>query len=302
MSSVSGKAFDFGLFMRVMGYARPYRGPFAFTALLTILLAFLAPLRPWLIKFTVDNTIIIPDATGLRNMVLLLIGILLLEGMVQFIQTYLANWLGQSVIKDLRVHVYRKITGFRLKYFDQTPIGTLVTRAVSDIETIAEIFSQGILIIIGDILKLIVVIVFMFAIDVRLTLISLTSLPLLIIATNMFKNAIKSAFKDVRTQVARLNAFVQEHLTGMNIVQIFNREDVELEKFKAINAKHRDAHVRTVFANAIFFPVVEILSSISLALLVWWGSGFVIENVVSFGDFVAFILFIHMLFRPIRQL
>lgn len=301
-TSVSGRAFDLRLFMRVMRYVSPYKVLFIYTGVLTLLSAALAPLRPWLIQYTLDNTIIIPNAELLRLLTIATVVLLILEAVVQFAQTYLANWLGQSVIRDLRVDVYRKISNFRLKYFDNTPIGTLVTRAVSDIETIADIFAEGVLIILGEILKLVVVVVFMFYLDWRLTLICIVPIPILLIATNIFKNYIKKAFQDVRTEVARLNAFVQEHITGMFIVQIFNREKRELEKFKAINARHRDAHIRTVFANAIFFPVVEVLSALSIALLIWWGSREVLAGTVTYGNLVAFILYIYMLFRPIRQL
>ena len=299
---VTGKAFDLGLLLRILKYVKPYRKTFVLTGFLTLLLAVLAPARPYLILITIDEYVIVPNPEGLQFMVMILISILTLEAIVQFVQTYLANWVGQSVIRDMRVHTYRKITGFRLKYFDNTAIGTLVTRAVSDIETIADIFSQGILIIIGDILKLVVVILLMFYTDWRLTLICLASLPILIIATNIFKNYIKRAFQDVRTEVSKLNAFVQERITGMNIVQIFNRETIELERFKEINKRHRNAHIRTVFANAVFFPVVEVLSAVSLALLIWWGSSGMIDGSVTFGVLTAFLLYIYMLFRPIRQL
>ena len=302
MSSVSGKAFDFKLFRRVLAYAKPYRTTFILTGMLTLLIAILSPLRPWLIQITVDTTIVNPDPLGLRNLSLLITGLLLTEAIVQFLQTYLANWVGQSVIKDLRVHVFQAISRFRLTYFDNTPIGTLVTRSISDIETIADIFSDGILIIIGDLLKLIAVIIFMLMVDVKLTLVSLASIPILLLATRIFQRVIKSAFRDVRTEVSKLNAFVQEHITGMNIVQIFNREDEEYRKFQTINARHRNAHIRTVFANALFFPVVEILSAMSLAALVWMGSKDVIAEHVTLGNLFAFILYIYMLFRPIRQL
>lgn len=301
-ASVSGKAFDMGLFVRVLRYVKPYRTMFIYTALLTFLSAGLAPLRPWLIQFTLDESIIIPNTALLQQMTIIIITLLVVEGVVQFAQTYMANWLGQSVIRDLRVDTYRKISNFRLKYFDNTPIGTLVTRAVSDIETIANIFSEGVLIIMGEILKLTVVLIAMLIIDWRLTLICIVPIPILLWATNIFKNYIKLAFQDVRTEVAKLNAFVQEHITGMFIVQIFNREKQEMEKFKKINARHRDAHLRTVTANSIFFPVVEVLSALSIALLIWWGSFKVLDGVVSYGDLVAFILYIYMLFRPIRQL
>jgi ATP-binding cassette subfamily B multidrug efflux pump len=300
--SVSGNAFDMGLLLRVLGYVKPYRSMFVFTSFTVVFAALLAPLRPFLIQFTLDETIVIPKPSLLKTMILVIVAILILEGIIQFLQTYLANWLGQSVIRDLRVDVYRKTTNFRLKYFDRTPIGTLVTRAVSDIETIADIFSDGVLIIMGEILKLSVVLIVMFILDWRLTLICIIPIPILLWGTNIFKNYIKKAFQDVRTEVSRLNAFVQEHITGMFIVQIFNREKQEMDKFRAINARHRDAHLRTVLANSIFFPVVEILSAASIALLIWWGSREVLDGVVEYGDLVAFILYIYMIFRPIRQL
>lgn len=300
--SISGKAFDMSLFMRVMKYVNPYKTLFIFTSFLVLLSAGITPLRPWLIQYTLDNSIIIPDTELLKFLTMVIVGLLVLEGLVQFLQTYLANWLGQSVIRDLRVDVYHKISHFKLKYFDQTPIGTLVTRAVSDIETIADIFAEGVLTILGELIKLTVVIAFMFYLDWRLTIMCLIPIPILLWATNVFKNYIKLAFQDVRNEVAKLNAFVQEHITGMFIVQIFNREKQEMDKFKTINARHRDAHLRTVFANSLFFPVVEILSALSIALLIWWGSSEVLKGSVTYGNLVAFILYIYMLFRPIRQL
>jgi len=302
MSEITGNVFDVKIFKRVLKYVRPYRKQFNFTALLTIILAFLGPSRPLLVKYTVDNSIIIPDSELLIKLTLAMVALVIIETIVQFYQTYMANWVGQSVIKDLREETFHKISAFKLKYFDQTPIGTMVTRVVSDIETIADLFSNGILIIIGDIMKLLVVIIIMFITDWRLALLSLASIPLLLVATKMFNKSIKSAFQDVRTEVSRLNAFIQEHLTGMSIVQIFNREQKEYEKFKGINKKHRNAHVRTVWANAIFFPIVELFSATSLALLVWLGSKGIIDEKITFGSLLAFILYIHMLFRPIRQL
>ncbi|MDB9725963.1 ABC transporter ATP-binding protein/permease [Salibacteraceae bacterium] len=302
MSEITGKVFDTKVFKRILKYVKPYQSRFIFTGLLTFLLGFLGPARPILVQYTLDNSIITPNPTLLFQLTAAMIGLLVAETVVQFYQTYMANWVGQNVIKDLREETYHKISAFKLKYFDQTPIGTMVTRVVSDIETIADVFSNGVLIIVGDILKLIIVIMIMFVTDWRLALLSLGSIPFLLIATKMFNKAIKSAFQDVRTEVSRLNAFVQEHITGMNIVQIFNREQKEYEKFKGINKKHRNAHIRTVWANAIFFPVVELFSATSLALLVWFGSKGILDESVSFGNLVAFILYIHMLFRPIRQL
>ncbi len=302
MSEITGKVFDTKVFKRILKYVKPYQSRFIFTGLLTFLLGFLGPARPILVQYTLDNSIITPNPTLLFQLTAAMIGLLVAETVVQFYQTYMANWVGQNVIKDLREETYHKISAFKLKYFDQTPIGTMVTRVVSDIETIADVFSNGVLIIAGDILKLIIVIIIMFVTDWRLALLSLGSISFLLIATKMFNKAIKSAFQDVRTEVSRLNAFVQEHITGMNIVQIFNREQKEYEKFKGINKKHRNAHIRTVWANAIFFPVVELFSATSLALLVWFGSKGILDESVSFGNLVAFILYIHMLFRPIRQL
>ena len=300
--TVTGKAFDLSLLKRVMVYSYPYKKTFAFTSLLTLLLALLAPARPLIIQYMLDNTILVPNKALLINLTILMVGLLILETIVQFYQTYLANWLGQIVIKDMRMGVYKKISSFKLKYFDNNAIGTLVTRTISDIETIADVFSNGILIIGGDLLKLVVVVIVMFYTNWKLSILSLASIPVLLIATNMFKNYIKIAFQDVRTQVSRLNAFVQEHITGMNIVQVFNREEQEFEKFKTINELHKKAHVKTVWANSVFFPVVEVLSAFSLAFVVWWGAGSIVEDSITFGELFAFILYIYMLFRPIRQL
>lgn len=299
---VSGKTFDFDIFKRTFRYARPYKKTVVVTAILTVIVAFLAPLRPLLIQYTIDTYVTQFNVEGLTTMIIFLVGILILEAIIQYRQTYLANWLGQNVIKDLRMKTYEKLIGFRTQYFDRNPIGRLVTRVVSDIETIAQIFSEGLLIIFGDILKLVVVLIFMFATDWRLSLYSLIPVPILLLATNIFKKAIKTAFQEVRTQVANLNSFVQEHVTGMSIVQLFNREKIEYEKFTDLNRKHRDAHIRTVWAYSIFFPVVELLSALSLAALVWWGAKGVIGGTVTMGNLVAFILYIHMLYRPIRQL
>ncbi len=301
-ASVSGEAFDVKLFSRVLKFVAPYRMMFWLTAVLTIAAAFLAPVKPMLIGQTIDEYVVHPDKEGLLNWTLIIVGLLVLESLLQFFQTYYANLLGQSVTIDLRDKLFSHVSRFKLGYFDKTPIGTLVTRVISDIETIGEIFSQGLLIIIGDILKLVVVIGYMFYVDWKLTLLSIASIPLLLVATNMFKNAIKKAFTDVRAQVAKLNAFVQEHVTGMYIVQIFNREEVEMEKFKSINKEHMDAHNRSVWANSIFFPVVEIFSAISISFLVWWGVRGVVSDNFKVGVIFEFILLIHMLFRPIRQL
>jgi ATP-binding cassette subfamily B protein len=304
MSGVSGKALDLPILKRVLGFVKPYKGIFYLTAFLTIVVAFAAPIRPMLIQRIIDNELMNGDMEGLWNMTMILIAVLIGEAIVQFFQSYLTSWLGQTVIKDLRTQLYQKVLKFRLKYFDNTALGTLVTRVVSDIETIADVFSQGLLEIIGDILKLVVVIGVMLYADWKLTLICLVPIPILIASTSVFKRVIKTAFQEVRTQVSVLNAFVQEHVTGMKIIQIFNREKLEMSRFEKINKKHRDAHIRTVWAYSIFFPIVDMLSAGSLALLVWWGTGEVAKegSTVTLGVLFQFILYIYMLYRPIRQL
>jgi len=302
VSQITGKALDMDLLSRVLKYVRPYRGRFIFTFMLTIAIAALSPLRPILIQYAFDHYIVTPNPDGLLLMTLLIIGVLLVEAVTYYFYTYSANWLGQSVIKDIRTEIYNHINQLKLQYFDKTAIGTLVTRVVSDIETIADIFSNGILVIFGDILKLVAVVTVMFYVDWQLALIALSTIPILLVATYIFKNGIRSSFQDVRTQVSRLNAFLQEHITGMHIVQVFNREQKEMERFKVINEKHREAHIRSVWYFSIFLPVVEILSATSLGLIVWWGSREVLQGEVTIGHLIAYILYIHMLFRPIREL
>jgi ATP-binding cassette subfamily B protein len=302
MAQVTGKAFDTKLFSRVMVYAKPYTNVLYKALFLTIFLAIVGVLRPYLIGKAVDEYVVVGDSNGLLLLTLLIVGVLFVEAFMQFYQTYYSNWLGQSVTIDIRSKVFTHITSFKLKYFDKTAIGTLVTRCISDIETISQIFSQGLLSIMGELLKLVAVIGFMFFVSWKLTLYSLAPIPFLIVVMIVFKNAIKRAFQEVRTQVSKLNAFVQEHITGMVIVQAFNREEREKEKFRVINDEHKKAHVRSIWAYSVFFPVVEILSAVSLAFLVWWGVGGVLEGEVSQGDLVMFILLIYMLFRPIRQL
>ena len=300
--TIIGKAVDFAILKRIFTYVKPYRKNFALALTTTIILAFLSPIRPLLIQYTFDHFVAKPNASMLLIMTFVLVVVLISEALMQFVDSFLTNSLGQKVIKDIRVQLYKHIVNLRLKYYDNTPIGTLVTRAVSDIEVIANIFSDGVIVIIGDILKISVIIVVMFFMNYQLTFIALTTIPILLYATYVFKKSVQNSFQDVRTQVARLNAFVQEHITGMNIIQIFNREKAESEKFEKINALHRDAHIRSIMAYSIFFPVVEILSSLALARIVWWGGKGVLEKETTIGDLMAFILFLNMMFRPIRQL
>lgn len=300
--SVSGKTVDVSILKRLFNYIAPYRSNFFLAVSTTVVLAALSPLRPYIIKHTFDTHVAEGNTDMLFKMVMLLVGIIIVETLLQFADSFLTNRLGQFIIKDLRVQLYKHLINLRLKYYDNSPIGTLVTRAVSDIEVIANIFSEGIIVIIGDLLKITVILGVMVYMNYQLTLIVLIPIPLLLFATYIFKKTVQASFQDVRVQISRLNAFVQEHITGMSIVQIFNREKVEQEKFTAINAKHRDANIRSIFAYSIFFPVVEILSAVSLALLVWWGGRGVIQEVTSIGELVAFVMYLNMLFRPIRQL
>lgn len=299
---VDGNAVEIRLLKRIFRYVYPYRRVFAWSVFLTILLAVLAPLRPWLIQFTLDKYILLNDSRGLLGMSLLMLGLLLIQTLVQYFHTFFTNILGQSVIKDLRVKVFNHISSLRLKYFDRTPLGQLITRTVSDLETIADIFSEGLIVIVGDILQVLAIILVMLYIDWELTLVVLIPMPLLMLASYVFKEAIKSAFTDVRTQVANLNTFLQEHISGIRIIQYFARENQEMRKFKQINRKHRDAHIRSNWYYSIFFPVVEIISAISIGLLVWYGSKSILSDEITPGVVVSFIMYINMLFRPIREL
>lgn len=300
--SITGKAVDVLLLKRVFSYIKPYRKNFALAVCTTITLAALSPIRPYLIQYTFDHYVAEANSSMLLYMTIILIVLLVLEAFFQFADSFLTNQLGQNIIKDLRVQLYKHIISLRLKYYDNTPIGTLVTRAVSDIEVIADIFSEGLIVIIGDLLKITVILGVMLFLNFKLTLIILSPIPFLFIATYIFKKSVHASFQDVRTQVARLNAFVQEHITGMYVVQIFNREKAEMKHFNDINAKHRDANIRSILAYSIFFPVVEILSSVSLGLLVWWGGKGILKGTATVGELVSFIMYINMLFRPIRQL
>lgn len=302
MSQITGKAVDIHLLSRIMHYVRPYRALFIWATFLTVLLALIAPLSPLLIQYTVDHFIFESDFPGLIRMTLIMIVITLLQSVFQYYQTYSTNQLGQSVILDLRKDTFNHITSLRVKYFDRTPIGMLITRTVSDLETIADIFSEGLIAILGSILQVITLLAVMLWSDWRLALITLIPMPLLILATYVFKEAIKSAFQDVRTQVTRLNTFLQEHITGMPVIQYFAREEQEMKKFDEVNVKYRDANIRSNWYYSIFFPVVEIISALSLGLLVWFGSVRILGNQVSPGMVTAFILYINMLFRPIREL
>ncbi len=300
--SVTGKAFDSNLLRRIFIFSKPYRRVFYASIGLTITLALLGPLRPLMTQYILDHYLSPGDVRGLLVMSAAMLFVLVTQSILQYFHSWNTNLLGQNVILDMREVLFKRMSQFRIQYFDKTPVGASVTRSVSDMETIADIFSEGLIVIIGDILQLAVIITVMFVVDWRLALISLSTIPLLLLATNIFKNKIKSAFSGVRTQVSALNTFVQEHLTGMRIVQIFSRQEEEYKKFKNINKLHRDENNRSVWYYSIFFPVVEILSAVSIGLIVWYGAGGVIRDDVTFGNLVAFIMYINLLFRPIREL
>lgn len=298
----AGKAVDWKVLKRIFSYVKPYKKGFALAVFTTIAVATVSPIRPYVIQYTFNHYVPDGNAGMLLNMTLLILSLLFLETFLQFADTFLTNRLGQYIINDIRIQLYKHIINLRLKYYDNSPIGTLVTRVVSDVEVMADIFSDGLIVIIGDMLKITVILIVMLFLNVKLTLIVLIPIPILLYATYIFKESVQASFGDVRTQVARLNAFVQEHITGMNIVQIFNREKAEQNKFEEINAKHRDANIRSNLAYSIFFPVVEVLFSLSLGLLVWWGGNGVLQKVTSLGELVSFIMYVNMMFRPIRML
>lgn len=300
--TVTGKTYDAQLLRRMLRYVKPYRGIFAISVVLTIMMAGVAPALPMLVEYTLDRFILQNDINGLQLMLLLMLGLLFVQTIVRYFHTLMTNTLGQSVIRDLRINVFNHITGLRLKYFDRTPLGRLITRTISDLETIANIFSEGLIQIIGDILQLVVILGVMFYTDWKLTLIVLIPMPFMIGATYAFKEAMKSAFQDVRKWVSNLNTFLQEHISGISIIQYFAREEQEMRKFKAANAEHRNAHIRANWYFSIFFPVLEIIMAVSLGLLVWYGSKQVLADTLSPGVIVAFIMYINMIFRPIREL
>lgn len=297
-----GELLDWQVLRRILGLVAPYKKVFWSTLLLVVLLSLLAPLRPWLIQYTVDNHITSGDHAGLLVMTALMVVSLLLETVFRYFFSYASTWLGQSAVRDLRQRLFRHLSRMRLKFFDRTPIGTLTTRTVSDVETISEVFSQGLLTIVGDILQLVTLLIFMLSEDWRLTLISLSVLPFLLYATWLFKEKVKASFTDVRTQVARLNAFLQEHITGMSIVQLFNREAAEAKRFRQINGELNHANLKGIFYYSVFFPVVDIITAASLGLLVWWGAHGVLRDDFTLGTLIAFILYVNMFFRPIRLL
>ncbi|CAM4407729.1 ABC transporter ATP-binding protein [Zobellia roscoffensis] len=304
MDKDSGKAFDMRLFKRLLAHTRPYRTTFYGVALAAILLSGFAVMTPIIVQKIIDDAIKLGDEEKLLILTLAMAGVLLGQVICQLLFNYYANWLGESVIKDIRIKLFQHMLGFRMKYFDNSSLGVLVTRAVADMQRIGEIFSQGFFVIVADLLKMLVAAVVMLVMNWRLALIVFAILPLILYATRLFQKAMKVAFAEVRAQVSNLNSFVQERITGMKIVQLFTREKIESEKFRVINEKHQNAWLKTVWYNSIFFPIAEISSSIAVGLIVWYGG---LQNVSNLskeelGTLFAFILLIDMLFRPLRQI
>lgn len=298
----SGQIFDVQILKRIYDFLIPYRLRFWSLVTLIMVSACVVPLNPLLIRYTIDNYIAQGNYPKLALMLLIMMGVLLLQGFLQFVSAYTAGWLGQTVIRDIRVKLYAKILKLRLKFFDDTPIGRLVTRTVSDIETLNDVFSDGLAAIAGDILQLIIIFAVMFYTDWRLTLITLSTVPFMVVSTYFFKEYIKKSFNEVRLAVANLNSFVHEHITGMNIVQIFNAEKLEFTKFLKINEVHRDANIRSIGAYSIYYPVADVILAAGTGLIVWFGSKQILHNDMTLGTLTAFIMFMNLFFRPIRFL
>jgi ABC-type multidrug transport system fused ATPase/permease subunit len=301
---MKAKAFDTRLFQRILKYTKPYQLRFRGVVVFAISLSVFAALRPYLLKQTVDGYIKTHDQQGLLFYISMMGIVLLAEVFSQYYFVYWANWLGQDIVKDIRTKLFKHLLSFRMKYFDHVPVGQLVTRSVSDIEAIARIFSQGLFMIISDLMKMVVVLFFMFYMNWKLTWIVIVAMPILVFFTRIFQRKMQVAFEEVRTEIANMNSFVQERVTGMKIVQLFNREDIEFDKFKNINDKHRKAWIKTILYNSIFFPIADIISSLTLGFIVLYG-GFKILNgdtFTTFGDLFSYTMFIGMLFNPLRQI
>lgn len=299
---ILGKAYDAKLMKRLLGYVKPYKKYVIFAILLNIFVAGLGPVRPYLTKVAIDDYIAHSNYNGLILIAALLFGSLMLQAFVQYFLTYYTQYLGQKTLYDLRTQLFEHVQKLALKYFDRTPIGRIVTRTTNDVESLGELFSSGIVMVFSDIFIIIWILAFMFFMDIPLSLVTLSVLPVLIYGTFLFRKKVRESYRDVRLHLARLNSYMQEHVTGMSVVQIFRKEKDEMKKFSSINADHRDANIKSIFYYAIFYPGVELLSSIAIGLIVWYGGGEVIQGVITIGVLFAFIQFTEMFFRPIRDL
>jgi ATP-binding cassette subfamily B multidrug efflux pump len=298
------KAFDTNLFRRILKYTKPYKARYYGVILFALLLALFAAFRPLLLEITVDKYIKTASKSGLLTYVCLMGVALIMETIFQFYFVYWANWLGQDIIKDIRTKLFRHIQTFRMRYFDNSPVGMLVTRSVSDIEQIARIFSQGLFMIFSDLLKMLVCLIVMFYMNWHLSMIVVVAMPILVFITRIFQRKMQVAFEEVRTQVNNMNVFVQERVTGMKIVQLFNREDIEFEKFREINHRHNQAWIKNILYNSIFFPIADIISSITLGVVILYGGMQIIDEnpFTTIGQMISYTMFIGMLFNPLRQI
>jgi ATP-binding cassette, subfamily B, multidrug efflux pump len=301
----SGNIIDFKVLGRIMGFVKPYKAQFYFVIFLTFLLGVLTPMRPYLIQFTLDKHVQFGNYEGMVKIMLLILGLLILQAGAEYVHTFISGRIAQYVIRDIRVKVYEHILNLKLKFFDTTPIGRLVTRTISDVEALADVFSEGLAAMASDLLQIIFILIFMFVIDWRLAIVSLCTIPLMFVATYIFKEKIKVAFNDVRNAVSNLNAFVQEHISGMSIVQIFGSEKREFEKFKEINKEHRDANLKSVLYYSVYYPLAEIIAAMGMGLLIWYGARAAINQEmtgISIGKLTSFIMYIQLFFRPIRMI
>ncbi|MCX8105452.1 MAG: ABC transporter ATP-binding protein/permease [Ignavibacterium album] len=299
---ILGKAYDAKLMKRLLTYIKPYKKYVFFAIFLNIFVAALGPLRPYLTKIAIDNYIVNSNYSGLLLISAVLFASLLLQAAIQYFLTYYTQYLGQKTLYDLRVQIFSHVQKLALKFFDKTPIGRIVTRTTNDVESLGELFSSGIVMVFSDVFIIIWILAFMFFMDVRLSLVTLSVLPVLIYGTFLFRKKVRETYRDVRYHLARLNSYMQEHVTGMNVVQIFRKEKEEFNKFSSINADHRDANIRSIFYYAIFYPSVELISSAAIALIIWYGGGEIIQQQMTIGVLFAFIQYTEMFFRPIRDL
>jgi ATP-binding cassette subfamily B protein len=299
---VLGKAYDAHLMKRLLQYIRPYKKYVISAILLNIVVAALGPVRPYLTKIAVDDHINNSNYSGLVTISMLLLASLVLQAVIQYFLTYYTQYLGQKTIFDLRMQIFRHVQGLALKFFDKTPIGRIVTRTTNDVESLNELFSSGIVMVFSDVFIIIWILAFMFFMDIPLTLVTLSVLPVLIYGTFLFRRKVRESYRDVRLHLARLNSYMQEHITGMNIVQIFNKQKAELNRFSKINNDYREANIKSIFYYAIFYPSVEFLSSIAIGLIFWYGGGEIFRNTLTLGVLFAFIQYTEMFFRPIRDL
>ena len=299
---ILGKAYDARLMKRLLGYVKPYKHYVIFAIFLNVLVAALGPIRPYLTKIAIDKYIANSDYHGLMIIGLLLFGSLLFQAVMQYLLTYYTQYLGQRTLYDLRTQLFNHIQKLALKFFDKTPIGRIVTRATNDVEALGELFSSGIVMVFSDVFIIVWILVFMFFMDVKLSFVTLSVLPVLIYGTFLFRRKARESYRDVRLHLARLNSYMQEHITGMNVVKIFNKERNELDKFSNINNDYRNANIKSIFYYAVFYPGVELLSSIAVGLIIWYGGGEIIRSSLTIGVLFAFIQYTEMFFRPIRDL